>query len=63
MIGAIIVVVFTIAHKIIYRTKLQDPATADLKSGRHTLTAEEVRRLDAYYRMPAWRRFLSYFRG
>ncbi|OJD31730.1 amino acid permease [Diplodia corticola] len=63
MIGAVIVVVFTAVHKAIYRTKLQDPATADLKSGRHILTAEEVRLLDVYYRMPAWRRSLSYFRS
>ncbi|GME52870.1 amino acid permease [Neofusicoccum parvum] len=63
MIGVVIVVAFTILHKICYRTKFQDAATADLKTGRHILTVTEITMLDAYYQMPTWRRFLSYVKG
>lgn len=48
------------SYKIWFRTKIQDPATADLRSGRRYLTEEELDRLDAYYAMPLWRRFLTY---
>jgi len=46
--------------KIYHKTSIQDPATADLSSGRRYLTVEEVATLDAYYAQPIWRRFLSY---
>lgn len=46
--------------KIWFRTKLQDPKTADLKSGRRLLTEEELQILDDYYAQPLWKRFTSY---
>ncbi|KAK9424555.1 putative aat family amino acid transporter protein [Seiridium unicorne] len=46
--------------KLFHKTKLQDPATADLRSGRRYLTEEELAELDAYYSKPLWRRFLTY---
>ncbi|KAJ5550278.1 hypothetical protein N7461_004976 [Penicillium sp. DV-2018c] len=35
MLGFLIIAGFTIGYKIIYRTPLRDPETADLKTGRH----------------------------
>ncbi|EXJ86924.1 hypothetical protein A1O3_03878 [Capronia epimyces CBS 606.96] len=48
------------AWKLWFRTKLQDPATADLKSGRRHLSEEDLATLDAYYAQPWWKRLLSY---
>ncbi|KIW63280.1 hypothetical protein, variant 2 [Phialophora macrospora] len=48
------------AWKIWFKTKLQDPATADLRSGRRYLTESELAELDAYYAQPIWKRLLSY---
>ncbi|EXJ76880.1 hypothetical protein A1O3_10525 [Capronia epimyces CBS 606.96] len=59
-IGLIVIVVFTVAYKIIMRTKWQDVATADLVRGRHVLSADEIKRLDEYYRRPLWRRIGTY---
>ncbi|CAM1508667.1 Fc.00g055150.m01.CDS01 [Cosmosporella sp. VM-42] len=47
-------------YKIWFQTKIQDPKTADLQSGRRHLTSDELERLDAYYDLPLWKRFLSY---
>ncbi|KIX06492.1 uncharacterized protein Z518_04468 [Rhinocladiella mackenziei CBS 650.93] len=60
IIGILIIVVFTLAYKIIYRTTWQDPATADLVTGRRTISAEEIALLDAYFSMPLWRRIGTY---
>lgn len=59
-IGLIVIAVFTLAYKIIMRTKWQNPATVDLVTGRHVLSAEELQMLDAYYQRPAWRRAATY---
>ena len=60
MIGVVIVVVFTIAHKIIYRTRIRSAAEVDLQTGRRTLEELEIAMLRAYYSRPPWRRALSY---
>lgn len=60
IIGVLIIVVFTIAYKLIFRTKWVDPATADCLSGRRTLGIEEIQQLDDYYKQPKWRRFFTY---
>ncbi|KAJ9149467.1 General amino acid permease [Pleurostoma richardsiae] len=49
-----------ISWKVWFRTKIQDPKTADLKSGRRYLTEEELEKLDSYYAMPLWKRLRSY---
>jgi amino acid transporter len=49
-----------ISWKLWFRTKIQDPKTADLKSGRRYLTEEELEKLDSYYAMPSWKRLRSY---
>ena len=46
--------------KLWHRTKLQDPKTADLKSGRRFLSETELQILDDYYSQSLWKRFLSY---
>ncbi|KAI8668783.1 AA-permease domain-containing protein [Fusarium keratoplasticum] len=60
MIGVLVIFGFTLGYKIIYRTPWRDPATADCQTGRRPLSAEEITQLDEYYRMPKWRRFLTY---
>lgn len=59
-IGLLIIVVFTLGYKIIYRTQWRDPKTADLVTGRRMLSVEEITELDDYYKMPKLRRFLTY---
>ncbi|RAH39827.1 uncharacterized protein BO95DRAFT_426076 [Aspergillus brunneoviolaceus CBS 621.78] len=61
-IGLILIVVFTIAYKILRRTPWRDPATADLVTGLRELSTGELRMLDAYYRRPLWRRLGTYLR-
>ncbi|KAJ3520572.1 hypothetical protein NM208_g13655 [Fusarium decemcellulare] len=58
--GIIIIVVFTIAYKLILRTPWRNPETADLKTGRRHLSTEELNELDAYYAMSKFRRFGTY---
>lgn len=58
--GLILIIGFTVCYKLIMRTKLVDPKTADLLHGRRTLSTEEIMDLDAYYGMSKWRRFLTY---
>ncbi|RDW76926.1 hypothetical protein BP6252_04979 [Coleophoma cylindrospora] len=60
MLGMLIVVFFTLIYKVIMRTPWRDPKTADLVTGRWILRPEEIQQLDDYYRMPTWRRFLTY---
>lgn len=64
IIGLLVIVVFTLAYKIILLTKWQDPMTmtADLVTGRRELTAEEIQQLDAYFSRPMWRRLGEYIR-
>ncbi|KAF7547459.1 hypothetical protein G7046_g8997 [Stylonectria norvegica] len=47
-------------YKIWFKTKIQDPKTADLQSGRRYLTSDEVEKLDTYHAMPWWKRFITY---
>ncbi|KEF57301.1 uncharacterized protein A1O9_05218 [Exophiala aquamarina CBS 119918] len=61
-IGVVIVIVFTIAHKLIYRSRFRQPATADLTTGRRTLRGEEISMLQQYYDRPAWVRAMAYFK-
>ncbi|KAF2703699.1 amino acid permease [Pleomassaria siparia CBS 279.74] len=49
MIGLILIIFSGIGYKIIFRTKLRDLATVDLRTGRRTLSDEEIYALDAYY--------------
>ena len=60
MLGILIIVSFTLAYKLIFRTPWRDPRTADLKTGRRTLDFEEIEQLDKYYKQPNYRRFLTY---
>ncbi|KAH7007261.1 amino acid permease/ SLC12A domain-containing protein [Ilyonectria destructans] len=59
-IGLLVIVGFTAVYKLLRRTKWQDPATADLTTGRHVLSVDEIQFLDAYYRRPLWRRIGTY---
>ncbi|KAL5322763.1 hypothetical protein ACEPPN_010739 [Leptodophora sp. 'Broadleaf-Isolate-01'] len=60
MIGVVTVVSFTIGYKILYRTKMRDPKTADLQTGRRTLGGEELAMLNDYYNRTALQRFYTY---
>ena len=60
MIGIMIIVFCSLAYKLIFRTKWVNPGTADCVTGRRTLSVEEIKELDEYYRLPGWRRFGTY---
>lgn len=60
LIGLIIIVFSGIGYKIIFRTKLRDPSTADLHTGRRPLSTEEIIALDEYRGLPLRRRVLSF---
>ena len=60
MIGLLLIVASGIGYKIIFRTKMRDPATVDLQTGRRPLDAEEIFALDAYYSQSRLRRFYSF---
>lgn len=60
MFGLVLIVLSTIAYKIIYRTKLRDLRTVDLKTGRRTLGTDEILELDEYERMPQWRKLIGF---
>jgi yeast amino acid transporter len=51
-----------IAYKLVYRTKFQNPMTADLVTGRRRLTKENIDFLDAYTALPLRSKALSYAR-
>lgn len=51
-----------IVYKLWFRTKFQNPKTADLVSGRRPLSETDIKFLDDYYSLPLWRRFLTYVR-
>ncbi|CAI7624658.1 unnamed protein product [Penicillium glandicola] len=60
MFGIILIVLSAIAYKVIFRTKLRDPRTVDLQTGRRSLGMDEIQELDEYRKMPRWRRFVSF---
>lgn len=60
MIGLLLILVSGIGYKLIFRTKLRDPMTVDLQTGRRPLTGEEIDSLNAYRESPAWRRFVTF---
>jgi amino acid transporter len=62
MIGLLLIVFSGIGYKVIFRTKLRDPAHVDLQSGRRTLGEEEIFALDAYYAKTRLQRFYSFVR-
>lgn len=49
-----------LGYKLYFRTKMQDPATADLQSGRRFLSETELEMLDKYYAKPWYMRMLTY---
>ncbi|TVY43887.1 putative amino-acid permease [Lachnellula subtilissima] len=51
-----------IAYKLFYRTKFQNPRTADLVTGRRRLTKENIEFLDTYGASPWYSKVLSYVR-
>jgi amino acid permease len=60
LIGLLVIVVFTLVYKVVFRTPFRDPRTADLRTGRNKFSAEDLAQLDAYYAMSRYRRFLTY---
>lgn len=60
MFGLILIIVTGIGYKLIFRTKMRDPRYVDLRTGRRTLGPDEIRKLDWYYGLPAWRKFLKF---
>lgn len=60
MLGLLLIGTSYLGYKLFFRTKIVDPAKADLVTGRRTLREEEVRMLDEYYARPAWRRLFCY---
>lgn len=60
MIGLLLIIFAGLGYKIIFRTKMRDPATVDLKTGRRPLGVEEITMLDEYYAQPTWRRVWAY---
>lgn len=53
-------VVLYFGYKIIFKTKLVDLNTADIKSGRRPLSAEDIAFLDTYYAKPWYKQALTY---
>ncbi|KAL4810959.1 amino acid permease/ SLC12A domain-containing protein [Aspergillus unguis] len=60
MFGLILIFASAIGYKLICRTKLRDPKTVDLQTGRRTLGVDEIKELDEYSAMPRWRKFVSF---
>ncbi|KAL4820504.1 amino acid permease/ SLC12A domain-containing protein [Aspergillus spinulosporus] len=60
MFGIILIFSTAVGYKLIYRTKLRDPRTVDLQTGRRPLGVEEIKELDGYKNLPAWRKFVSF---
>lgn len=59
-IGLILIVGLGTLYKLIFRTKLRDPAEVDLQSGRRKLSDDELTMLDRYYSQPGWRKLLGF---
>ncbi|KAL4910982.1 hypothetical protein BDW74DRAFT_184559 [Aspergillus multicolor] len=60
MFGIILIVFTALGYKLIYRTKIRDPRTVDLQTGRRHLGLVEIKELDDYKTMPRWRKFASF---
>lgn len=60
MIGLTLIVLSGVGYKVICRTKMRDPRTADLQTGRRPLSEEEILDLDKYHSQPRWRKFKSF---
>ncbi|RDW85811.1 putative amino acid permease [Coleophoma crateriformis] len=60
LIGLLLILVSGVGYKLIFKTKLRDPKTADLQTGRRPLSTTDVEILDAYNGQPAWRRFITF---
>ncbi|KAL4998747.1 hypothetical protein BDV10DRAFT_184887 [Aspergillus recurvatus] len=60
MFGIILIVFTALGYKLMYRTKIRDPRTLDLQTGRRPLGVVEIKELDDYKNMPHWRRFVSF---
>jgi amino acid transporter len=60
--GVPIWIVCYLGYKLYFKTKIVDPATADLKTGRMPLTEEDIAFFDRYYAQPLSKRVLSYVR-
>lgn len=60
LIGLILILVSGIAYKVVFKTKIRDPKTADLQTGRRHLSGEEIDMLNKYYNLPAWRRVATF---
>ncbi|KAI7186014.1 hypothetical protein KC363_g6826 [Hortaea werneckii] len=62
MIGLLLIISTGFGYKILFRTKLRDPATVDLKTGRRPLGVEEIRMLNEYYALPLRHRLWAYLK-
>lgn len=60
MFGTVLIVCSGIAYKLVLRTKLRDPKTVDLQTGRRPLSTEEIVELDEYEKLSKWRKFYSF---
>lgn len=60
MFGLILIILSGVGYKLIYQTKIRDPRHVDLQTGRRTLNAEEIRKLDWYHSLPLWRRVFKF---
>lgn len=60
MIGLLLITFSALGYKIIFRTKMRDPAKVDLRTGRRTLSEEEIFALETYYGQSMLRRFYSF---
>lgn len=60
MLGVILILASYVGYKVVFKTSIRDPETADLITGRRELGVEELAFLDQYYAKPPWRRFLGY---
>ncbi|KAF7189999.1 Amino-acid permease GAP3 [Pseudocercospora fuligena] len=60
MIGTVLILGLGTIYKVVFRTKLRDPKKVDLRTGRRSLSEEEIKMLDDYYRSSKWRRLASF---
>ncbi|EFW99737.1 amino acid permease [Grosmannia clavigera kw1407] len=60
MFGTVLILFCGIAYKAILRTKLRDPKTADLQTGRRPLSTAEIVDLDEYEKLSRWRKLYSF---
>lgn len=60
MFGAVLIIGSGLVYKVVFRTKLRDPKTADLQTGRRPLSPEEIVELDNYHKLSRWRKFYSF---